>query len=576
MPETLADIILTKKLIKPAELKKLQEEAAESELTLEDLIFQKKVILPRELTQAKAEFYKIPYHELAGETISADILKEIPEETATYYKFIPFAREDGVLKVGMVNPRDPQALEALRFIGVWRHLDTKIYIISKKDLDEILRLYRPLAAEAREALSELEKELKVKKTPLRKKLKSEKIERVISEAPISKVVAVILKHAVEGRASDIHIEPTDKDLRVRFRVDGVLHTSLILPKQIHSGIVTRIKILSNLKIDETRKPQDGRFGTKVEGKEIDLRVSTLPTANGEKVALRILEKSIGLKSLKGLGFWGKGLKILEQNIKKPYGMTLITGPTGCGKSTTLYAITQILNKEGVNIITLEDPVEYFINGISQSQIRPEIGYTFSSGLRSIVRQDPDIILVGEIRDEETAELAIHAALTGHIVLSTLHTNNAVGVVPRLIDMGTASFLLSASLNVTIAQRLVRKLCEHCRKEVPVLKEKKDLIIKELSGVPEKLMPGIDLTKPKLYQAKGCKYCYWKGKIGRIAIFEILSMTDELERIIGTRPNEAEILKEAKRQGMITMKQDGIIKALKGIVSLEEVLQVVEA
>ena len=287
---------------------------------------------------------------------------------------------------------------------------------------------------------------------------------------------------------------------MRFRVDGVLHTSLILPKQIHSGIVTRIKILSNLKIDETRKPQDGRFGTKVEGKEIDLRVSTLPTANGEKVALRILEKSIGLKSLKGLGFWGKGLKILEQNIKKPYGMTLITGPTGCGKSTTLYAITQILNKEGVNIITLEDPVEYFINGISQSQIRPEIGYTFSSGLRSIVRQDPDIILVGEIRDEETAELAIHAALTGHIVLSTLHTNNAVGVVPRLIDMGTASFLLSASLNVTIAQRLVRKLCEHCRKEVPVLKEKKDLIIKELSGVPEKLMPGIDLTKPNPVQA----------------------------------------------------------------------------
>lgn len=575
MPETLADIILAKKLMDPAKLKKLQEEAAESELTLEDLISKKKIISPRELAQAKAEFYKLPYQDLTGETISANILKEIPEETAAYYKFVPFAREGDVVKVGMVNPRNPQALEALRFIGVWRHLKTKIYIISKGNLDEILRQYKPLAEEAKEALKELEKELKIKKPP-RKKVKPEELEEIITEAPISKVVAVILKHAVEGNASDVHIEPTEKDLRVRFRVDGVLHTSLILPKQIHAGIATRVKILANLKIDETRKPQDGRFSTRIEGKEIDLRVSTLPTANGEKVALRILEKSIGLKRLKDLGFWGKGLRILRQNIKKPYGMTLLTGPTGCGKSTTLYAITQILNKEGVNIITLEDPVEYFINGVNQSQIRPDIGYTFASGLRSILRQDPDVILVGEIRDKETAELAVHAALTGHIVLSTLHTNSAVGVIPRLIDMGIASFLLSASLNVAIAQRLVRRLCLHCRKEVRVLKEKRELVRKELSGIPKSLRPDINLEDIKLYQAKGCKYCNYKGKRGRIAIFELLAMTDQLEKIIGEHPSEVEILKEAKRQGMITMKQDGVIKALRGIVSLEEVLQAVEA
>jgi len=576
MPNTLAEIILSKKLLKPSELKKLQGEAAESEKTLEDLIYEKKVIPPEDLAKAKAEFFNLPHKDLTGESIPTELSRAIPLETVTYYKFIPFARKGDKLSVGMVNPRDPGALEALRFIGVWRHLEIETYVISKKNFDEILRQYRPLAEEAKEALKELEKELRpsrIIKRPIPKK--SEDVERAISQAPISKVVAVILRHAVERSASDIHIEPTDKELKIRFRIDGILHTSLLLPRRHHSAVVTRIKILANLKIDEARIPQDGRFSTRVEGREIDLRVSTLPTANGEKVALRILEKGGKLLKLEGLGFWGRGLEILKKNIEKPYGMTLLTGPTGCGKSTTLYAITHILNKEGVNIVTLEDPVEYFVEGVNQSQIRPDIGYTFASGLRSIVRQDPDVILVGEIRDKETAELAVHAALTGHIVLSTLHTNNAIGVIPRLIDMGVPSFLISTSLNVAIAQRLVRRLCEHCREEVSIPKKERDLVIKELSEVPESLRPDINFQNLKFYKGKGCKYCNYKGKSGRVAIFELLAMTDQLEKIIGASPTGTEILKEAKRQGMITMKQDGIIKALKGIVSLEEVLQVVE-
>jgi type IV pilus assembly protein PilB len=433
-----------------------------------------------------------------------------------------------------------------------------------------------LKKEVGKALEELEVELKdergeadgVAEPPT-------EFRRIAEEAPITKIVAVILRHAVEGEASDIHIEPTRDKLRVRFRSLGELHASIFLPINIHPAVVARIKILSNLKIDESRKPQDGRFSTKVNGKTIDYRVSTFPTAMGEKVAIRVLDPQIGKKSLENLGLEGKPLESVKERIKRPYGLILATGPTGSGKTTTLYSILELLNKEEVNIVTLEDPVEYFIEGLNQSQVRPEINYTFASGLRHILRQDPDIIMVGEIRDEETANLVIHAALTGHIVLSTLHTSNATGVIPRLIDMGIRPYLIPPTLQVAMAQRLVRKLCDFCKEEIKPNIKIKELIQKELAEIPGDGGKEFIKKEIKLYQPKGCPKCTGSGFSGRVALFEVLVMTPDLADIILRDSSEMRILKEAKEQKMVTIRQDGILKALRGITTIEEVLRVTE-
>ncbi len=333
-----------------------------------------------------------------------------------------------------------------------------------------------------------------------------KREEVLKDAPVTKLVQVIISHAIEGHASDIHIEPMDHDYRVRYRVDGVLHVSLILPKGIGPVVISRIKILANLKIDEKRKPQDGRFRLVSGGKEIDFRVSTLPVIDGEKIVLRILDKEEGVSNIASLGLMGSANENMMLAIKETYGMILLTGPTGSGKSTTLYALLKILNNEERNIITLEDPIEYELEGLNQSQIKPEIGYTFASGLRTILRQDPNIIMVGEIRDAETAELAVHAALTGHLMFSTLHTNTAIGAIPRLIDMGIEPFLLSSSLRLVAAQRLVRKICEECKEEEKVADSVKAQLIEELKDVSEEELKkyGVDLkAEVKLYHGKGC-------------------------------------------------------------------------
>jgi len=396
------------------------------------------------------------------------------------------------------------------------------------------------------------------------------------EAPITKIVAVILRHAVEGDASDVHIEPTREKLKIRFRLLGFLHSSIFLPLRIHPAVVARVKILSNLKIDETRIPQDGRFSTKINGKDVDFRVSTLPTTLGEKVAIRVLDPAVGLKNFEELGLEGRNFKIMQEAIQKPYGMLLATGPTGCGKTTTLYAILRLLNNEGVNIVTLEDPVEYFIEGINQSQVKPEIGYNFSIGLRHILRQDPDIIMVGEIRDSDTAALATHAALTGHVVLSTIHTSNSLGVIPRLIDLGVQPYLIPSSLSVAIAQRLVRRLCDSCKKEKKPPEKIKDLILKEIAELPPDIQRDFKIPKTlKIWEAQGCKECGNSGFTGRIGLFEVLSMTEQLSEIILKEPSETKIFQEAKRQGMITMKQDGILKVLSGVTTIEEVLRVAE-
>ena len=372
-------------------------------------------------------------------------------------------------------------------------------------------------------------------------------------------MTAILKQAVEGNASDIHIEPTKDQLKVRFRLDGILFSSLLLPIKVHLAIVARIKILAHLKIDESRVPQDGRFSARFEGKDIDFRVSTFPTILGEKVVIRVLNPITGLIDFNKLGLRERDLKMVKRAVKKSYGLILTTGPTGCGKTTTLYTILDILNKEGVNVMTLEDPVEYSIAGVNQSQIRPEIGYNFASGLRYMLRQDPDIMMVGEIRDSETAELVIHAALTGHIVLSTLHTTSALGAIPRLIDLGIKPFLIPSTVGIIIAQRLARKLCPLCKKKYIVKGEMKEMILREVNNISLISKEKIDLREPlSVYQAQGCKKCKKTGYFGRIGIFEILTMTNELAEIVIKDFSKAEIIEEAKRQGMTTIKQDGIL------------------
>jgi len=533
------------------------------------------------LAKERAKQLNVPLSDLTGKVISPQILREVTEEAATFYQFVPIDKKGDELEIGMLNPDDLKSQEAVRFIAQNRNFTTKISLITDTDFKNILKQYRSLKGEVDTALQELEKELSIRDEPIEegKRSKAEDaLEKVMAEAPITKIVAVILRHANEGRASDIHIESTEDRLKIRFRVDGILYTSLILPKAIQPAVVSRIKILSSLKIDETRVPQDGRFHSVIDGNKIDFRVSTFPTVFGEKVVLRLLDPGEGSKTFEQLGLDGRNLKLLEEAMDKPFGMILISGPTGSGKSTTLYTILKNMNQEEVNVVSLEDPVEYYIEGVSQSQTKPEIGYTFASGLRSILRQDPDIIMVGEIRDGETAELATHAALTGHIVLSTIHTNNSVGVIPRLVDMGVQSFLIPSSLTLAMSQRLVRRLCSECRKAVKPAPKIKELLDKEAAGLSDAIKENIkdvDWKNLEIWQAPGCKFCAQKGTKGRIAIFEALAMTLQLEGIVIEGATEGKIVKEAERQGMITMRQDGIIKVLRGLISFEELIGAVE-
>ncbi|MBI4132851.1 MAG: type II/IV secretion system protein [Candidatus Sungbacteria bacterium] len=575
MAKHLTDILIAKNLLAVDQTEEARRRAREEKRPLDTILYELGVS-ERDLVLAKSELLNIPVKFLEGSKVPFEILKNIPEESAKFYQVAPLASKDGMLEVGMINPDDVTAQEALKFIASRLNIPFKIFLITPGDLKSVLAEYKGLGGEVTSALSEFEKELEGESIKLSPGRSDREVEKIVEEAPITKMVAVILRHAVEGRASDIHIEPGEKKLRVRFRVDGVLYTSLLLPPDVHSAVISRIKIMSNLKIDEMRVPQDGRFHVRILNKEIDFRVSTFPTAFGEKVALRILDPGTGIKTLSDLGFVGRSLKTLEVAIKKPYGMILISGPTGSGKSTTLYAIMNVLNQESRNIVSLEDPVEYFIPGVNQSQVRPEIGYDFANGLRQILRQDPDIIMVGEIRDKETAQLAVHAALTGHLVLSTIHTNNAIGIVPRLIDMGVDPFLLPSTLVLAVAQRLVRRLCEDSRKPVTPSARLAEMIEEELSGLPPATQKELDLKELRsrqIYEGEVSASCP-KGTRGRIGVFETFEMTPELERIILEGPSESKIQAEAKRQGMVTLEQDGILKVLDGIVGMKELLEVV--
>lgn len=527
----------------------------------------------------KAELLKIPFLAEAPRKIKRSDLAVISEEISRKYQMAIFKRTDGLLKVAMTNPQDIEALNILRFVAEKDKLKIELYLVSREVFQEIIGQYASPEKAVEEVIQSLKEGEEVEDFRVRRKEEGGKPEEVIQDTPVSKLVQVIINHAIEGRASDVHIEPMEGEFRVRFRVDGVLHSSLTLPQDVGRVIVSRIKILSNLKIDERRKPQDGRFKIEEAGRVIDFRVSTFPVIEGEKAVLRVLDKREGAFSFDTIGLTGRNLEILSKEIKNPFGIILITGPTGSGKSTTLYAFLQVLNKEERNIVTLEDPVEYFIEGVNQSQIKPEIGYTFANGLRSILRQDPNIIMVGEIRDGETAELAVHAALTGHLVFSTLHTNNAIGAVPRLVDMGIEPFLLSASLSAVAAQRLVRRICPDCKEEAEIPHAVLESIKKELAEVaPEEIEKyGVDTSEElKFFRGKGCDSCGNLGLKGRIAIFETLDVDQRVQEIISEKHgSEAGVRAEAKRQGMITMRQDGILKALKGLTTLSEVERVTE-
>lgn len=528
----------------------------------------------------RAEQFSMPYLEEIPK-IDESVLQIITQEVSLENKIIPFESNGNNVKIAITDPQNINALNILRFIAEKKRLEFDLYLVSDSMFDELYEKYSGGAEKAiEEAMLSMQGGQDIGGEEMMGETDEEKPQAEnLQNAPVTKLLGVIIRHAIEGKASDIHIEPMGKEYRVRFRVDGILHASLSVPKSVGRAIVSRIKILSNLKIDEKRKPQDGRFKVVENGKRVDFRVSTLPVTDGEKIVLRLLDTNNKVIDLKSMGLMGSGNEILVRNIMEPFGIILMTGPTGSGKSTTLYACLDILNKEERNIITLEDPVEYTIGGINQSQINPEIGYTFASGLRSILRQDPNVIMVGEIRDGETAELTIHAALTGHLVLSTLHTNSSIGAIPRLIDMGIESFLIASSLRVVGAQRLVRRICNECKHEISITPRVLEFIKSQTDNLSQEEIKkyGLDFSKGMhIYEGKGCDECGHTGYKGRIAIFEALEIDDKLKEIIAEKNgNEAEVQRYAEKKGMLTIKQDGILKVLKGLTTLSEVERVTE-
>ncbi|MFM7088468.1 MAG: GspE/PulE family protein [Candidatus Paceibacterota bacterium] len=522
----------------------------------------------------KGEYFKMPVKKVGAQDISFDILKYIPEDSARHYGFAPFSLEGGVLEVGVTDPENIAGIDALQFISAKLGIPFKIFLITKSDYERIMGSYKGVTAQVGQAIDAINgpdtsDDQGASEYKLNQEIQNagKPEEKLVEDAPVIKIVAVILRNAIEGAASDIHIEHVGDRVKVRYRVDGSLHTTLTLPANVHAGVVARVKILAKLRLDEKRKPQDGSFSTNVDGKKIDFRVSTLPGYYGEKVAIRILDSERGVRSLDEIGMSETNLNLLKEAIKKPYGLILVTGPTGSGKTTTLYSIMNELDKEKNNVVTLEDPIEYHMPDVNQSQVMPEIGYTFASGLRSILRQDPNVIMVGEIRDKETAQLAIQAALTGHLVLSTLHTNNAIGAIPRLVDMGVDPYLIAPTLILSVAQRLARMTCPSSRKQVPMDPSIKQQIEDQFKDLPAEYRNKIQI-KEQMYQTVPSSECP-SGTRGRIAIFEMLKIDQEIESVILKNPVYSDIYAVARKKGMLLMKEDAMLKVLDGIIPMAE-------
>lgn len=531
------------------------------------------------LVKEKGEYLGIPVKKVEVKEMSFDLLKYISEDSATHYQFVPIDLKDGVLYVGVLDPESVQAMDALQFISTKIGIPFKVFLISKTDYENVMEVYKGMSSQVAEALDTLnQEELSDVKGMTEENLSKEiknvqpgEEKKIVEDAPVIKIVAVILRNAIEGNASDIHIEHTGEKIKVRFRVDGALYTSIILPINIYNGVIARIKILAKLRLDEKRKPQDGSFSANIDGHKIDFRVSSMPAYYGEKIVIRILDPGKGVKSIDQLNMSESNLKMIKEALARPYGMILITGPTGSGKSTTLYSMMNELDREKNNIVSLEDPVEYHMPDVNQSQVMPEIGYTFASGLRSIVRQDPDIIMVGEIRDKETAQLAIQAALTGHLVLSTLHTNNAIGTIPRLIDMGIDPYLIAPTLIIAIAQRLALMTCPSSRKLVP-MDPSINLQIEELTkDLPDEYKKDLKAIQAKneMYDIVPSSECP-SGTRGRIAVFEMFNVDKEVQAAILKNPTNEEIYKIVRRKGMLTMREDAMLKSLQGLIPFKEV------
>jgi type IV pilus assembly protein PilB len=565
------DILLSKNLITKDDFREVTKQSASSTVSLDQLLIARGV-KEEDVLAAHGESLNIPVRSIGDAVVPFEVLDYIPEESAKQYKVAPIAVKDGTLEVGIVNPDNIEARDALNFIAAKRNIPYKIFLITQEDFNRVIEAYKGIGGEVSKALGELEGALSLDEdqgVDLKQTQSDEKTNAfIIEDAPVVKIVATIVRYATEGNASDVHIEHMRDKVRVRFRVDGVLNTSLILPPQVHAAVVARIKVLSTMKLDEKRKPQDGRFSARIDGRKIDFRVSTFPAYYGEKVVMRILDQEKGVKKLEDIGLSEKNLKNVRDAIARPYGLILLTGPTGSGKSTTLYSMLNAMDKEGMNVLSLEDPIEYNMDGVSQSQVHPEIGYTFASGLRTTLRQDPDIIMVGEIRDKETAQLAVQAALTGHLVLSTLHTNNSAGVIPRLIDMGVDPYLIAPTLILAVAQRLVTTLCPGGGEAVPVEGSIKVMIDKQFADLPEQFRKEIPFSD-KVYKAIATPDCP-KGVRGRVAVWEVFKMDKDIENAILTTPTELAIAKILRSKGVLTMKEDALLKAFQRIIPFEEV------
>lgn len=571
---SILEVLAEKNIIKAKDIDKFKEQAKSTNRRVEDVLADSG-IKNDEILAAYGDYYKIPTRKLGNQDVSFSLLKYIPEESATHYKFVPIGLKDGVLEIGIVDPDNIEARDALNFIASKLNIPFKIFLITKQDFDGIIKAYKGLSGEVTKALSELETELSsdLKDIEMMRGDDENPNEnadtKIIEDAPVTKIVATILRYATDGRASDVHIEHMRDRVRVRFRVDGTLNTSLVLPSTVHQAVVARIKILSNMKLDEKRKPQDGRFSAKISGRKVDFRVSTFPSYYGEKVVMRILDQEKGVQPLESIGLSKKNLELVREALNRPYGLILISGPTGSGKTTTLYSMLNEIDKEESNVLSLEDPIEYNIDGMSQSQVHPDIGYTFATGLRTTLRQDPDVIMVGEIRDKETAQLAVQAALTGHLVFSTIHTNTSTGVIPRLIDMGVDPYLIAPTLILTMSQRLVNLLCPNSGKPIPIEGSIKALIDKQFEDLSEEFKKEIP-SSSVVYEKSPSPTCP-NGTRGRIAVFEAFKMNSEVENLILTNPIESAIFKCLRNKGMLTMKEDGIIKAMNRIIPFEEVI-----
>jgi len=563
--QTLSDILLAQHLLTQEQYNDVRVKSATQNLSDESILTTTNYVSQQNMAEAKAKLLGIPFIDLESTSFSPEALAFVPRVVAERFSLVPFMYDDKIktLSIAMSNPVD---LDALSFIRQKTGLVVKSFAAVGADVEKAInQQYRQeIVGEVGAAIKETEEYDKIKTVD------SKDIAQIIKSAPVAKIVSTILEYAVTSRASDVHVEPQEDRVRVRYRIDGILYDRLSLPKSVQESVLSRIKILSEMKIDEHRTPQDGRFNFRVEDKEVDLRISVLPTVFGEKIVMRLLRKSGGVPSLQELGLTGASLKNLETAMLKPHGIITVVGPTGSGKTTTLYSVLNKLNTTRVNIMTLEDPVEYQMPGINQVQINPAVGLTFATGLRSFLRQDPNIILVGEIRDQETTELAIQAALTGHLVFSTLHTSNAAGALPRLIDLGAERFLLASTMTAILGQRIVRKICDHCKVSYTPLPQ----IVAEMKSVLVNLFP-VQNGELKLYKGKGCEDCGGSGYLGRVGIFETLPVTDKITSIVLSNPDSSTIEKEAIAEGMITMKQDGYIKVLQGITTVEEVLRVAQ-